>query len=232
MTTASMISAASTALGRSENSGARNSSVSRTIAPGDQGSEPGARAGVVVERAGRQAGRHGHPLEQSRPGVGDRLGQRLLVDVDLVAVLGGERAGIAGGLGEADQHQRDGRDRHDRRRGPTSARRPGPANDGSPAGRRRPARPRARRGRGATTPSGHPRPGPEPPVRGGRRRAARRRRPGRGCRRPRSTRRTSPRVPSQDQSSCQELSPLDVGARQLGQLADRPRRWRRRRGIR
>ena len=93
ITTASMISAASTGLGRSENSGARNSSVSRTITPEVIEARPGPRAGVVVQRARRQARRHRHPLEQTGTDVRHALGDRLLVDVDPIAVPGGERPG-------------------------------------------------------------------------------------------------------------------------------------------
>ena len=65
MTTASMIKAASTGLGSLENSGASTSKVSRTITPEVSEARPGACAGMVVERAGRQAGGHGHTLEQT-----------------------------------------------------------------------------------------------------------------------------------------------------------------------
>ena len=115
--------------------------------------EPGPRAGVVVERARRQAGRDRHALEQPGADVRDALRDRLLVDVDLVAVLGGERAGVAGGLREADQHQRDRGDRHRDRRGPTSGRGRGRRTTAARAARRRRARRRGRRGRTATRPA-------------------------------------------------------------------------------
>ena len=141
ITTASMMSAASTGFGRSEKSGARTSSVSRTVTPGVSDASPVRAPGVVVERARRQARRDRHPLEEPGPGVGESLRDRLLVDVDLVAVLGGERPRVAGGLGEADQHQRDRRDGRPCRRGPTSAPGREASNDGQPArARRRPAR--------------------------------------------------------------------------------------------
>ena len=66
-TTASMMIAASTAFGRSEKSGASTSSVSEHERAGDQRGERRARAGRLVERAGRQARRHRHPLERRPP---------------------------------------------------------------------------------------------------------------------------------------------------------------------
>ena len=134
MTTASMMIAASTGFGRSEKSGARSEQGQQDGEPGGERGEPRPGAGVVVERARRQARRDGHALEQAGPGVGEALRHRLLVDVDLVAVLGRERAGVAGGLREADQHEGDRGDGPDRRRGPTSA--PGRAatKDGRPRG--------------------------------------------------------------------------------------------------
>ena len=98
MTTASMIKAASTGLGSFENSGASTSRVSRTITPEVSEARPRAGAGVVVERAGGQARRDGHALEQAGAHVGHALGHRFLVDVDAIAVLGRERPGVAGGL--------------------------------------------------------------------------------------------------------------------------------------
>ena len=63
-----------------------------------------------VERAGREAGRHRHPLEHPSPDVRHSLGNRFLVEVDPVPVAGGERPRVSGVLGEADQQQRDGGD--------------------------------------------------------------------------------------------------------------------------
>ena len=121
------------------------------------------RPGRLVQRARRQARRDRHPLEDAGPEVGHPLGDRLLVEVDAIAVLRGERLGVAGGLGEPDQQQREGRD-DDRRevfadtsssggscgsgrpRGtvPTSAtpRAPRSNSDGRERGRRRRARAR------------------------------------------------------------------------------------------
>ena len=84
----------------------------------------------------------GIPWNSAGADVGHALGDRLLVDVDPVAVPGGERARVAGRLREADQQQRD-------RRGERS----------SPRGRRRRRSPaaRARAGRAARRP-------PAPPV--------------------------------------------------------------------
>ena len=50
----------------------------------------------------------GMPWKSAGAGVGHALRHRLLVDVDAVAVPGGECAGVAGGLREADQQQREG----------------------------------------------------------------------------------------------------------------------------
>ena len=59
---------------------------------------PGTRAGVIVQRAGRQTGRDGHSLEQPSADIRHALGDRLLVDVDAIAVPGRERPRVAGGL--------------------------------------------------------------------------------------------------------------------------------------
>ena len=63
--------------------------------------------GGLVERAGRQAGRDRHPLEHAGADVRHALRDRLLVDVDAVAVAGGERPGVARRLREPDQQQRE-----------------------------------------------------------------------------------------------------------------------------
>ena len=52
----------------------------------------------------------GIPWKTPGADVRHPLGDRLLVDVDPVTVSRGERAGVAGGLREPDQQQRDGRD--------------------------------------------------------------------------------------------------------------------------
>ena len=112
-TTASMITAASTGLGSSENTGASTSSVSTISDARRQRGQRCLGAGLVVERARREARRHRDPLEHTGTDVGHALRHRLLVDVDPVAVLRGERAGVAGRLREADQQQpeRGGADR-------------------------------------------------------------------------------------------------------------------------
>ena len=109
-TTASMMIAARTALGSSEKSGASRISVPMTTPPGRQGGDRCPRPGRLVERAGRQAGRHRHALEHAGAEIGHALGHRLLVEVDAIAVPGGERLGIPRRLGEPDQQQREGRD--------------------------------------------------------------------------------------------------------------------------
>ena len=92
----------------------------RTAAPGRAGSARRAlpsmseasgvfAPGLVVRASSRRgSSRRGCP-GTARPDVGDALGQRLLVHVDPVAVLRGERARVAGRLREADQQQRDRR---------------------------------------------------------------------------------------------------------------------------
>ena len=183
ITTASMISAASTGLGRSENSGARTSSVSRTVTPEVSDARPVLAPEWSLSELADRLVETGMPWNSPGAGVGERLGDRLLVDVDLVAVLGGERPGVAGGLREADQHQRDRgeRDRadvvpHQLEVGDLERRQPARhvADQGHAVGaeveqprREQPARRRARARRG---------PGARPP-------AARRRRPARRRRR-------------------------------------------------
>ena len=71
----------------------------------DQRGERRPGPGGLVQRAGRQAGRYGHPLDEPRRDIGHTLGDRLLVHVDPVVVAGREGAGVAGGLGEADQDE-------------------------------------------------------------------------------------------------------------------------------
>ena len=132
-TTASMITAPSTAFGRSENSGASTSSVASTSAPVIS-EATGVRApGRLVQRARRQARRHRHPLEEPGADVRHALRDRLLVHVDAVVVARGERPRVAGGLGEADQEQRGRRD-HDRRVVVLDDRASGSSGAGSPRG--------------------------------------------------------------------------------------------------
>ena len=73
---------------------------------GGQRRQAGARAGVVVQRAGGQARRDRHSLEQASADIRHALGGRFLVDVDAIAVPGCERPGVAGGLREPDEDQR------------------------------------------------------------------------------------------------------------------------------
>ena len=75
------------------------------------------------------------------------LGHRLLVHVDAVAVPGGEGPGVAGRLREPDQQQRHRRDDDLRRGAPTRCRGSAAAAPAARGARRRPAPPRARRGR-------------------------------------------------------------------------------------
>ena len=161
MTTASMIRAASTGLGNFENSGARTSKREQDDHPGGQRRQARTCPRVVVEGAGRQAGRDGHPLEESGADVGHALSHRFLVDVDAVAVLGGERPRVAGGLREADEHQaRPRRGRSCWRAHPPAATSEAPRSAAPWAPRPRGPR-RGRRGRRSARPRV-----PRPPGRG------------------------------------------------------------------
>ena len=113
-TTASMMIAASTAFGSSENSGASTTSVAENERTCDEGRHRCARPGRLVERAGREAGRHRHSLEHAGSDVRHPLRDRLLIDVDAIPMPGRKRPRITRGLREADQQQRHRRD-HDHR---------------------------------------------------------------------------------------------------------------------
>ena len=113
-TTASMMIAARTALGSSEKSGASRISVATTIPPVASEATGVLRPGGFVQRARRQARRHGHALEEAGADVRHPLGNRLLVEVDPIPMPRRECLGIARGLGEPDEQEREGRDR-DRR---------------------------------------------------------------------------------------------------------------------
>ncbi len=98
MTTASMIKAARTGLGSLEKSGARDQQGEKHDHAGSQGRKARTGPGMVVERAGRQAGGHGHALEKTGTDVGHSLSHRFLIYVDAIAVLGGEGPRVSGGL--------------------------------------------------------------------------------------------------------------------------------------
>ena len=180
MTTASMIRAPSTGLGRfGEQRRQEQQGEQHGHARGERG-QPGLGPGVVVQRARGQAGRDRHPLEHAGADVGQRLRDRLLVDVDLVAVLGGERPRVAGGLGEADQHQRHRRERDRAGVVPQQLASPGTCSDGQPARHVADQRhARGARGRTEPTPAARRRRGPGHRGPAGRSPGARRRRPAR-----------------------------------------------------
>ena len=97
-TTASMITAASTGFGRSENSGASTISVSSTSAPViSDATGVLAPADSFSELAERLVDT-GMPWNTPAPDVRHALRDRLLIDVDAVVMAGGERASVAGGL--------------------------------------------------------------------------------------------------------------------------------------
>ena len=80
----------------------------------DEGRHRCPRPGRLVERAGRQAGRHRHSLKYAGSDVCHPLRHGLLIDVDAIPMPSRKRARITRGLREADQQQRQRRD-HDHR---------------------------------------------------------------------------------------------------------------------
>ena len=206
-TTASMITAPSTALGRSENSGARTSRVASTRPAGHERGDLRPRARRLVQRAGREAGRHRHPLEHARAHVRHPLSHGLLVHVDAVAMPRRERPRIARGLGEPDQQQRHGRDGDGRvvvadqpEVGQLRGRE-------ARAARRRPAPPRARRDRTADEASSPPATSTSAPGTAGARRRSPRITPSAVTPTSRVVQCVSPSEPSHDPSSRHALSP-------------------------
>ena len=120
-----MITAASTAFGRAEKSGASTISVSSTRPPViSEATGVRAPADSFSELADRLV-ETGMPWNTPGPDVRHPLRDRLLVHVDAVAVPRRERSGVAGGLREPDQQQRDRGDADRRevrpRRGPSRA---------------------------------------------------------------------------------------------------------------
>ena len=107
-TTASMMIAASTAFGSCEKSGASATRV-RITSPPVASEAIGLRAPAdsLSELADRLV-ETGIPWKAPDGDVRHPLRDRLLVDVDAVAVADGERAGVAGRLREADQEQAGG----------------------------------------------------------------------------------------------------------------------------
>ena len=148
-TTASMMIAASTAFGSWEKSGASATRVRITNPPVASEAIGAARPRRLVERARRQARRDRHPLEDAGGRVRHPLRDRLLVDVDAVAVADGERARVAGRLREADQEQARGGGEDGRVVLAGRRRRPAASARAGRAARARRARRRARRGRTA-----------------------------------------------------------------------------------
>ena len=124
-------------------------------APGHQRRDLRARARGLVQRAGREAGRHRHPLKHAHADVRHPLSDRLLIHVDPVAVPRSERPSVACGLGEPDQQQRDRRDDNCRVVVPTRPR-SGSSGRAARLARRRRAPPRARRDRTAMRPAARP----------------------------------------------------------------------------
>ena len=92
-TTASMMIAARTALGSSENSGASKIERADDDRAGRERGDRRPRSGRFVQRARREAGRDRHALEHAGAEVGHPLGDRLLVEVDAIAMPRRERPG-------------------------------------------------------------------------------------------------------------------------------------------
>ena len=110
-----MISAARTASGRFLNSGVRATTVTTANTVGDERrASERAPAPSLTADCDRLPPR-GQPAEEARADVRDAERDHLLVGVDLVAVLGGERLRGAERLAEDDQHHPggDGRERGD-----------------------------------------------------------------------------------------------------------------------
>ena len=186
---------------------------------GDRG-QPGPRAGVVVERAGRQAGRDRHALRTPPPRCWRRPGR---------PTPGRCRSGSGAWRRTPARRRRSGRTRSARarpprpplcRRGPTSAPGREARTTAGRGARRRRARPRARRGPAARRRAARRRPGRARPALAARRVAARRRRRARPHRRPPSPLSVSPSAPSQDRQLLERVRAGDVGAGELGKLAD------------
>ena len=86
-----MISAPSTASGRSVNSGVSAITVTSASTGGDQRRHLALGAGAVVDRALREAAAARQPAEQARADVGGAEGDHLLAGIEPVVVLVGER---------------------------------------------------------------------------------------------------------------------------------------------
>ena len=114
-TTASMMIAASTGFRQVREQRREQDQRRQDEHPGGERRDGRRRTGRLVQRARGEAGRHRHPLEHARAEVRHSLRDRLLIHVDAVAVPGREDPGVAGGLREPDQQQRDRRDRDLRR---------------------------------------------------------------------------------------------------------------------
>ena len=97
-TTASMITAPSNGLRQVGEQRRQEQQRQDDERPGRRARPAALGARGFVERAGGQACRDRHPLEHARAGVRHALGDRLLVDIDAVAVTGGERARVPRGL--------------------------------------------------------------------------------------------------------------------------------------
>ena len=159
-TTASMMIAARTALGSSENTGASRISVAMTIAPvASDATGVLAPADSFSELAERLV-ETGIPWNDAGADVGHPLRHRLLVQVDAIAMPRGERLGVARRLREPDEQEREGRGddlrevlRHDIDRRQLRQRQ-------ASRHRTRPTRPRRRPG-----PTGPRRPGRRPRAR-------------------------------------------------------------------
>ena len=233
-TTASMITAASTACGSVGEQRREDEQRQQHERAGDQRRQGRPRAGRLVERARGQACGDGHALEGARrrrspsPGRSDSWSTSILVPV-----ARGEHARVPGGLREPDQQQRDRGDGDRRRCARASGRATGSSGTGSPLGTSptsaTPCASRSNSVRGED-----PRGDEHERARDGGGAEAQAEDQSRARARPTATVAPwiSPSEPSQAPSSRQALLPVRVGAGQLRPARRSPRRRRRPPGTR
>ena len=96
-------------LGQAVNNGVRNRTVTTSDDPGDEIGDLAARAGSFFDGRGGHAAGHDHAAEEGAHQSGDRVGVKLLIGIDLVAVFLGKLVRHAERLAVGDQHDADGR---------------------------------------------------------------------------------------------------------------------------
>ncbi len=105
--TAAMMIAASVACGSPSKSGVRKSIVATMQERDEQAGEPRANARAGADGAAREARVDREALQQAGAEVGGAERDELLVGIDLVAALRGERPRRADRLRQRDERQRD-----------------------------------------------------------------------------------------------------------------------------